>query len=144
MDIPFQGGCQCGAIRYECTAAPARVYHCHCRDCQKATGTAFHTGVMVPREAVRFTKAKPKTYDRPTDSGNTVTEAFCGTCGSPIYVCSSGRPTHMSLKAGALDKPGDVTATGQIWLSSAVPWHDTCLAEDHHQQGYPMGALRVE
>lgn len=141
MDVPFEGGCACGAIRYRCSAPPYRVYHCHCTDCQKATGTAFHTGVMVPREAVVFTKGAPKTWDREADSGNTITEAFCADCGGPLYVCSNGRPTHLSLKAGSLDHPEQLAPTGQIWLSSAMPWHDTCLATDKHERGYVMGPV---
>lgn len=139
MEIPFSGGCACGAVRYECSSEPARIYHCHCTDCQKATGTAFHTGLLVPREATRFTASQPRTWDRPTDSGNVVTEAFCDTCGAPIYVCSTGRPAHMSLKAGSLDDPQAVRASTQIWTRSAVPWHDTCLATDRHEAAVPKG-----
>jgi hypothetical protein len=140
MQIPFSGGCACGAVRYECSEAPARVYHCHCTDCHKATGSAFHTGLLVAREAVGFSGAEPKTWDRPTDSGNVVTEAFCGNCGSPIYVCSTGRMTHMSLKAGSLDDPRAVRASTQIWTRSAVPWHDTGLATDRHEVAFSEGS----
>ena len=143
MNVPFQGGCQCGALRYECTEEPTRIYHCHCAACRRATGTAFHTGLLVKRSAFRFLKGQAKTWDRDADSGNRVTEAFCEQCGSPIYVCSSGRPDGMSIKAGSLDDPYAVKATGQIWLAGAVPWHDTCLAEDRHEAGYPMGPVRT-
>ncbi len=141
MDVPYRGGCQCGTIRYECSEAPARVYHCHCTSCQKATGSAFHTGLLITRASFRYLKGEAKIWDRTTDSGNIVTEAFCDTCGTPIYVCTSGRPTGMSLKAGSLDNPHELKVTGQIWLSSAVPWHDTSLAEDRHEGGYPMGPM---
>jgi hypothetical protein len=136
MDIPFTGGCACGEIRYRCAEAPVRMYHCHCTDCQKATGTAFHTGVLVPRAAMTLEKGTPKTWDRSTDSGNVITEAFCGTCGSPIYVCSTGGPARMSLKAGSLDDPTPVRTSTQIWTRSAVPWHDTSLATDRHEVGF--------
>ena len=38
MNVPFGGGCACGAIRYECAGAPRYMGNCHCRDCQQATG----------------------------------------------------------------------------------------------------------
>lgn len=139
MDLPFTGSCQCGEISYECSEAPLKEYICHCVNCQKTTGSAFHAGLLVERETVSFTKGEPKRWDRLADSGNTVTEAFCGTCGTPIYVASSGRPLHMSLKAGATDKPTQFQADSQIWVSKAVPWHDTCRAEDRHEKGYQMG-----
>ena len=135
MSEPFEGGCACGAVRYRCNADATRVYYCHCRDCQRATGTAFHTGLSVPRGSVAMLKDAPREYSRPADSGNTVTEGFCATCGAPLYVYSSGRPGHMSLKAGSLDDPSKLAPSIQIWTTSAVSWSDTSGAE----QRYPRG-----
>lgn len=137
MKTPFTGGCACGAVRYECGEAPIKVYHCHCTDCQKMTGTAFHTGVFVARAAVRFTGTPPRTWERPTDSGHTITEAFYETCGCPIYVRSTGKPEYMSLKAGSLDDPAAVQPDTQIWTRSAVSWHDTSLAVERHPKAAP-------
>ena len=47
MDLPFGGGCACGAIRYECAGAPRCMGNCHCTDCQQATGGAYLPAVMV-------------------------------------------------------------------------------------------------
>jgi hypothetical protein len=52
MKVPFTGGCLCGAIRYECSAEPIVMGNCHCRDCQRATGSAFAAALLVPRNAV--------------------------------------------------------------------------------------------
>lgn len=71
------------------------------------------------------------------DNGNVITEAFCATCGSPIYVCSTGGSTRMPLKAGSFDAPTAVWASTQIWTRSAVTWHDTSLATEHHVAGVP-------
>jgi len=48
VSVPFTGGCACGAIRYECSAAPLLSWKCHCRTCQQATGSAFNVNVIVP------------------------------------------------------------------------------------------------
>jgi hypothetical protein len=71
------------------------------------------------------------------DNGNVITEAFCATCGSPIYVCSTGGSTRIPLKAGSFDAPTAVWASTQIWTRSAVTWHDTSLATEHHVAGVP-------
>ena len=47
MPIPFLGGCVCGEIRYTCSAEPLLVANCHCRDCQRASGSAFATTLPV-------------------------------------------------------------------------------------------------
>ena len=58
MEIPFTGGCACGAIRYECSAEPIMMFKCHCRDCQQVTGGGFVAGLLVPASAFRLTKGQ--------------------------------------------------------------------------------------
>ena len=48
MNVPLTGGCACGAIRYSCSSAPLYMGNCHCRDCQRATGSAFFPAVKAP------------------------------------------------------------------------------------------------
>ena len=55
MAAPFTGGCACGAMRYECTAEPLYMDNCHCRDCQRATGSAYFAAVGVSVTAFRLT-----------------------------------------------------------------------------------------
>ncbi len=49
------GGCMCGAVRYECSAAPMFMGNCHCRDCQRASGGGYAPAIGVPRSAVKIT-----------------------------------------------------------------------------------------
>jgi hypothetical protein len=69
MKIPFTGGCMCGNIRYECTAEPIVMGNCHCRDCQRATGTAFAAAMLVPLHAVTIT-GDVKYFDVIGDNGS--------------------------------------------------------------------------
>jgi hypothetical protein len=55
MELPLGGGCMCGAVRYEISELPLRVYACHCTDCQRITGSAFSLGVVVSAGAFRAT-----------------------------------------------------------------------------------------
>jgi hypothetical protein len=52
IEMEIKRGCLCGAVRYTAEADPTSASVCHCRDCQKFTGTAFATLVRVPKEAV--------------------------------------------------------------------------------------------
>ena len=59
MSTPFSGGCACGAIRYERTAEPAISLNCHCRDCQRASGSAFAPIRRVPTSAQPWDSMNP-------------------------------------------------------------------------------------
>lgn len=69
VSTPFTGGCACGAIRYECSAEPLMSLNCHCRDCQRATGSAYNTVVGVPAAQVQFTQGSPNTMRRLGSAG---------------------------------------------------------------------------
>ena len=59
----LQGGCLCGAIRYEFSGDPFRQFVCHCRDCQRSGGSAFHAGLAVPRGGFQITQGELQTYE---------------------------------------------------------------------------------
>src|SRR6516164_854092 len=103
MSTRFTGGCACGAIRYECSAAPVLALNCHCRDCQRATGTGYAFILRVLATAFRVTKADPRFYMVTADSGNTVSRGFCSECGSPLFSRLSAMPEIVGVRAGGLD-----------------------------------------
>src|SRR5947207_13967817 len=72
MAVPFTGGCACGAIRYECTAEPLYMGNCHCRDCQRATGSAYFPAVGMATTAFRLLTGTPAAYATLADSGHTM------------------------------------------------------------------------
>ena len=118
---PFSGGCLCGAIRYEAAEAPSWVYYCHCIDCRKSSGTAFHTGIVVPASSVSWTGTL-KEYAKTADSGRTIRRYFCGDCGSQLYTPVSFDPSLISLKAGSMDDASAVAPNTEIWAQSRLGW----------------------
>ena len=54
MTQKLSGGCACGAIHYDCNADPLIMFNCHCRDCQRASGSAYAAIVVVPKAAVQM------------------------------------------------------------------------------------------
>lgn len=95
---------------------------CHCSDCQTLSGSAFRTNVPVASGTFALLNGEPKTYVKTGDSGNQVTHAFCGDCGSPIYSRTSTEPPEYSLRVGTLDQRAELMPARQIWCSSALPW----------------------
>ena len=121
IPVPFTGGCACGAVRYECTAEPLLALNCHCRECQRFTGSAYTATLIVPKAALTVT-GRPKYYDVATDSGGTARRFFCGDCGSPLYAIPAIAPDVIGLRAGGLDDPSIYTPTIDVWTDSAQPW----------------------
>ena len=104
MSTSLTGGCQCGAVRYECSAEPLFTGNCHCRDCQKATGGAYVPAFAVPVQSVKIT-GDVKYYESRSDSGNTFSRGFCPTCGGRVFGKTSGFPQFILITAGSLDDP---------------------------------------
>lgn len=122
MSAPFSGGCVCGAIRYESAEEPTFVAHCHCRDCQKISGGAMGTFVMIPKAGFKLLKGKPKSYRFVADSGNEVFRDFCGDCGTPLFSELKGMPDAWVVKAASLDDPSWLKPAMHIYTDSAQPW----------------------
>ena len=118
----FVGGCACGAVRYECSAAPTAMVNCHCRDCQRAGGSAYAPTVVVSSNAFRLTSAQPKYYCVTAESGHIARRAFCEVCGTPLFASTSARPDFVGIRAASLDDPSWFCATADVWAASAQPW----------------------
>ena len=100
--MKFEGGCYCGAVRYEAEAEPLMQAQCHCRECQYITGGAPNLFLAVPVAALRYTKGAPKQFKR-SDLERPVTREFCAECGTHMAT-RPNRPIVV-IKVGTLDDP---------------------------------------
>jgi hypothetical protein len=122
MPVPYTGGCACGAIRYECAAAPLRSVNCHCRDCQRATGSAYYAELLVPSAAFHLTTGELTYYAVTANSGRILRRGFCPECGCPVLILIDGQP-FLSIAATSLDDPSSYQPEMDIFTSRAQPWH---------------------
>jgi hypothetical protein len=103
------GGCQCGAIRFAVSAAPTRVSICHCRMCQKASGS--------PNEQFAWTRGTPSSFK----SSSIAERDFCAKCGTPLsYRRIDG--ANIEIMTGAFDRPDRVVPTRQFGSESRLGW----------------------
>jgi hypothetical protein len=117
----YTGGCACGAIRYEITAAPVRSFQCQCRDCQRDTGGG-HASVMVfPRAAIRIAGDVVEN-PRTADSGAAKRKGFCGKCGSPLYNKPQNVPDLIGVYVGTLDDPSGFEPEIVMFASRGHRW----------------------
>ena len=122
ITIPFSGGCACGAIRYESSAEPVMMLHCHCRDCQRASGGPFSAFVIVPTEAFKLLKGEPRFHASPSEMGGMTRRGFCADCGSPMVIRPDAVPQFVAIRSASLDDPGWFKPQMEVWTSDAHPW----------------------
>jgi hypothetical protein len=115
------GGCLCGAVRYTAEADPTSATICHCRDCQKFTGSAFAALVMVSKEMLRI-DGTLKTFRSIGGSGNPILRHFCPECGASIAEEPGARPGILVLNVGTFDDPGVSRPAREIFRDDALPW----------------------
>ncbi len=115
------GGCLCGQVRYSADAEPVFTGVCHCKSCQKQSGTAFNIVVAVPQPALSI-QGQTKSYAATGDSGKHNISKFCPNCGSTILSEPEILPGVSILRAGTLDDSSWLKPTMEIYCDSAQPW----------------------
>jgi hypothetical protein len=117
----LSGGCACGAVRYRSSADPTFFLNCHCRDCQRASGSGYAAVVVVPRAALTVT-GEPRYYSCVADNGHGIDRGFCPRCGNPLFVKPARLPDSIGIHAASLDDPTVHRPTIDIFTASAQPW----------------------
>jgi hypothetical protein len=133
----IDGRCHCGFITVEGEADPEKTSICHCTDCQTGTGSAFRVSVRVPGATFKMT-GQPTTYLKTTaDSGRPRLQAFCPTCGTPIFSTTPGdwpQPVYV-VRVGILHQRDQLTPKRQNWFRSARSWVTKIDAIPHNEKG---------
>lgn len=118
------GGCHCGAIRYEASSPPATGGLCHCRDCQRSSGSAFEALAMFPQDDLVFIKGEPKLYR----SSSIMEKGFCPECGSQLYdryvvrISEDFGEDMMWVHIGTLDDPEIAPIEMHSGVESQLSW----------------------
>lgn len=113
----LKGGCYCGTCRYEVPDRLEFAQFCHCRDCQKRSGTGYTVFGRTRKDAIAF--APEATLGRYGDDGGAL--YFCSTCGSPLFATFDGDElAHLQL--GTLDDEPTTQPSSHIFASRRRPW----------------------
>ena len=111
----------CVGVRYTLSGEPALSGLCHCRNCQRYTGSAFEPVMVFP--STNFSvQGELKTYEDKGDSGKAVLRRFCPNCGSGISAEAEAMPRLAIVLVGGFDDPSVFTPTMEIFCNSAQPW----------------------
>lgn len=128
------GQCHCGAIRFTATADPARVFACHCADCQIISGGPFRAVVAIPADQVELV-GSPKQYVKVAASGNRRVQAFCGDCGTQLFATEADVPKTLNIRLGCVNERAQLKPTVQVWQYSAMPWLAELAGVPAHTRG---------
>lgn len=125
-----QGGCHCGAVRYQTTGQPVKAAVCHCRYCQTRTGSAFGVNAYFPDDKVQVLSGRLKNYRFTTESGRSFTTRFCVDCGTNLFWTLEMTPGLVGVAAGSFDPPTFwFPISREIFTRSAAPFVQTDLPE---------------
>ena len=118
----MEGGCSCRAVRYRLGSAPMFVNCCHCRDCQRQTGSAFVLNAIIETDRIELLGAAPVAVAVPTDSGRPHDVYRCAACQIAVWSDYGRRPTLRFVRVGTLDEPASLTPNAHIFARSKLPW----------------------
>jgi hypothetical protein len=118
VESVFEGGCQCGAIRYRVSGQPVMAAICHCTMCRRANAAPAVAWAMFREAQVAFLKGSPTTYA----SSPEARRGFCPACGTQICFTAEYIPGLIDLTIGSLDHPEMVAPTLHYWDAKRLPW----------------------
>ncbi len=114
----IQGGCHCGAVRYEMDTAVQHHTLCHCSSCRKASGAPAVSWALVRNDQIKIS-GTPKAYA----SSEGTQRLFCSNCGTSLfYVNESIFPDMIDVQSATLDDPSSLPIMAQIQTAERVSW----------------------
>lgn len=121
--IAVEGGCDCKAVRYRLLKSPMIVHCCHCRWCQRESGSAFALNAMVESEYVEDLGIAPELIDTPSASGAGQQIARCPYCKIAVWSHYAGAGSFIKfVRVGSLDQPDYFPPDVHIFTASKQPW----------------------
>lgn len=135
------GGCVCGAVRFKTSGAPLRVTVCHCKWCQRRTGTAFGTEVVYESGQVEIAGAEIARYRHVSDeSGRWLDLEFCRRCGTNLGFTLEAAPGLRTLPAGTFDEPDWIRPERltfrHVFLRSRRGWSDLSPLVEQYERHF--------
>lgn len=119
----FDGGCDCSFIRYRLTRTPLFVHCCHCRWCQRETGSAFALNALIETANVASLHGEPEMVMTPSNSGKGQDIARCPRCRVALWSHYAGAGRLLAfIRVGTLDDPDRFPPDIHIFTSTKQPW----------------------
>jgi hypothetical protein len=120
----LQGGCHCGAVRYEMPETVSHHTLCHCRDCRRSAGAPVVSWAGVKKDELKIS-GDLQIYQ----SSEHATRAFCGRCGTGLFYWSERvSPGMADVQTATLDDPDVLPVQKQVQVAERIGWMRTVHA----------------
>jgi len=117
------GGCTCRFVRYRMTSKPLFVHCCHCRWCQRETGTVFALNALIEADRVQLLQGEVEVVDTPSNSGKGQKISRCPRCHIAVWSnYAGGGDAVRFVRVGTLDDPDRCPPDIHIYTASKQPW----------------------
>jgi hypothetical protein len=117
----YNGGCLCGAVRYQADGTPSFAGLCYCADCRKASGSGFIPFMSFASTAVRFS-GETRQFRSRSFRGTDAVRNFCLACGGLVFGGEVGKDASHTIYAGSLDDPALFHPTIAIFMRDRPAW----------------------
>ena len=118
--MKLQGGCFCGAVRYEADGEPFNSTLCHCSDCRKSSGAPAVAWFSVRRAELRWTTQPPFMFR----SSAHALRGFCPSCGASLVFEDEEWPDEVDITTASLDDPDQMPPRDHTFVRSRLRWMD--------------------
>jgi hypothetical protein len=118
----LEGGCLCGGVRFRVTGKLGPAGFCHCKQCQRASGSAFAANAPARTKYFEITAGADLVSEYESSTGKF--RAFCRHCGSPLYSRTLGDPEIRRIRLGTLDTDPERRPLAHVWVTSKAPWYE--------------------
>ena len=118
----IQGGCLCGAVRFELTAPPRSAGYCHCTRCQRRTGTGFSASAFIEPSSLRWLQGEELISGWLPPQGG-AEKCFCSNCGAHLF-SRSRDGSRVGIRMAAFDTDPGVRPSSRQYVAYAASWEE--------------------
>jgi hypothetical protein len=135
--LPLTGGCLCGGVRYEIDQPLTGAGYCHCKRCQRRTGTAASLNASIVPGTMRIVQGQELVRAYEPDGG--WPKAFCSACGSALWSVNPENPDVKGVRLGTFDEDPRIRPQWHQFVTYAASWEPI---PDDGLPRYPEGRPR--
>lgn len=129
------GNCLCGGVRFEIHGPLAPLGYCHCKQCQRASGSAFTANTSIAKADFRLLSGQE--LIREYESSPAAFRAFCSRCGSPVYKRLASQPDSIRVRLGLVNEDPGLRPRVHVWVSAKAAWYEISDALPQLPEGLP-------